>query len=54
MPCAQVCTAEEIAGPILFLASDTAAFISGAHLPICGAAQVQPEIDDASVFFADK
>ena len=37
----EICTAEEIAGPILFLASDASSFISGAHIPIAGAAQVQ-------------
>ncbi len=36
----EICTAEEIAGPILFLASDAASFISGVHIPIAGAAQV--------------
>ncbi len=33
------------AGPILFLASDAAAFISGVHLRIDGAAGVQLEIE---------
>ncbi len=37
----EICTAEEIAGPILFLASDASSFISGVHIPIAGAAQVQ-------------
>lgn len=50
----RICTAEEIAGPILFLASDAASFISGVHITIAGASQVQPEIEDASVFFAGK
>lgn len=36
----EICTAEEIAGPILFLASDASSFISGVHIPIAGAAQV--------------
>lgn len=35
----EICTAEEIAGPILFLASDASSFISGVHIPIAGAAQ---------------
>ena len=42
------------AGPILFLASDAASFISGVHIPVCAASQVQLEIDDPSVFFAGK
>ncbi|BDA48978.1 3-oxoacyl-[acyl-carrier-protein] reductase FabG [Coccomyxa sp. Obi] len=50
----EICTAEEIAGPILFLASDAASFISGVHIPIAGAAQVQLEIEDPSIYFADK
>lgn len=50
----EICAAEEIAGPILFLASDAASFISGVHIPIAGAAQVQLEIEDASLYFADK
>jgi NAD(P)-dependent dehydrogenase (short-subunit alcohol dehydrogenase family) len=48
----EICTPEEIAGPILFLASDAASFISGVHVPVAAAAQVQLEIEDAAVFFA--
>ncbi|CAL5222895.1 g5324 [Coccomyxa viridis] len=50
----QVCQPEEIAGPILFLASDAASFISGAHIPVCAASQVQLELEDPTVFHANK
>ena len=43
--CMQVSTPMEIAGPILFLASDAASFVSGVHLPICAAAIIQAEIE---------
>ena len=43
-----------LAGPILFLASDAASFISGAHIPICAASQVQLELEDPNVFHANK
>ncbi len=43
-----------LAGPILFLASDAASFISGAHIPVCAASQVQLELEDPTVFHANK
>ncbi len=43
-----------LTGPILFLASDAASFISGAHIPICAASQVQLELEDPTVFHANK
>ncbi|KAK9842236.1 hypothetical protein WJX81_001967 [Elliptochloris bilobata] len=40
----RVMTPDEVAGPILFLASDAASFISGVHLRIDGATGVHEEI----------
>ncbi len=42
------------AGPILFLASDASSFISGVHIPIAAASQVQLELEDPTEFYKSK
>ena len=40
IPMGRMTTPEEVAGPVCFLLSDTASYVTGQHLNICGGSQI--------------